>query len=42
MREETETSSIASSNKNSNYAVKKESFRGKFINWFRNFLENAE
>ena len=42
MRAERDTSSIASSKKNLNYTVKKESIKGKFINWFRNFLENAE
>ena len=37
-----ETSAIASSNRNSNYTVKKESLLDQFVIWFRNFLENAE
>jgi len=42
MREEEYTSSIASSNTNSSYSVKKEPLVNKFITWFRNFLESAE
>ncbi len=42
MRKQEYSSSVASSNSNSNYTVKKESLVDQFIDWFRNFLENAE
>lgn len=37
-----DTSTIASGNSNSNYAVKKQSLLDQFRIWFRDFLENAE
>ena len=42
MRKEHTTSSVASSNLSQHFNAEKQSFLDQFINWFRNFVENAE
>lgn len=42
MRKEDFTSSVASSNNSTHLHAQPETFIDQFVNWFRNFLENAE
>jgi hypothetical protein len=42
MRKEQLTSYVATSNITHKYIAKNQSFLNQFVNWFRNFVENAE
>ena len=42
MRKEDFTSSVATSNNPTHLHAQRENLVDQFVNWFRNFLENAE
>ena len=42
MNKEHTSATVASSNFNRKYSNKNKSFLNQFVNWFRDFIENAE
>ncbi|WP_262503146.1 hypothetical protein [Polaribacter aquimarinus] len=42
MNKEHTTSLVASSNFSQRYSIKNQLFLHQFVNWFRDFIENAE
>ncbi|WP_439130324.1 hypothetical protein [Polaribacter sp.] len=42
MKKQESTTALATGNLSQNYNTKKESIVDQFVNWFRDFLENAE
>ena len=42
MRKQETISALSSRNSNSNYTTKKNTILNQFVDWFRDFLDNAE
>ena len=42
MRKQDTISALSSRNSNSNYTTKKNTILNQFVDWFRDFLDNAE